>query len=106
MHLQGSLEYAGQLEVLMHLLLPSISLSGAGISIGGASPGQGSLLGCKLQRCRLCASSYCTGAHHMYCSMHLCTDVRVGTAQVDSTYLHLLTDLQNSCKCMQYGRLI
>ena len=45
MHLQGSLEYAGQLEVLMHLLLPSISLSGAGIPIGGASPRQAELVG-------------------------------------------------------------
>lgn len=45
MHLQGSLDYAGQLEVLMHLLLPSISLSGARIPIGGASPRQGELVG-------------------------------------------------------------
>ena len=48
MHLQGSLEYAGQLEVLMHLLLPSISLSGAGIPTGGASPRQGELVGLQI----------------------------------------------------------
>ena len=43
--MQGSLEFATQLQVLLRLLLPCVSLSGASLStVGGGDPGKADLV--------------------------------------------------------------